>query len=77
MTSILKKRTLADAKLDQIKIKSNILAAFVMKKVEKAAEAAEKAEKAAEATEEVKANQEDMAASESVRSEAARRKEEL
>jgi protein disulfide-isomerase A6 len=41
LTSILKKRTLSEEKLDQIKVKSNILAAFAAKKAEEAADAAE------------------------------------
>ncbi|KIJ51094.1 hypothetical protein M422DRAFT_158789, partial [Sphaerobolus stellatus SS14] len=53
LASILKKRTLSDAKLDQIKIKANILASFAEKKVVEAAEAAaEKVEEAAEAVKE-------------------------
>lgn len=34
LASILSKRTLAPAKLDEIKIKANILGAFVVEKVE-------------------------------------------
>ena len=53
LASILKKRTLSDAKLDEIKIKANILASFAEKKVAEAVEAAaEKVEEAAEAVEE-------------------------
>jgi protein disulfide-isomerase A6 len=38
LASILKKRSLAPSKLDEIKIKANILQAFVEKKVEEAKE---------------------------------------
>lgn len=41
LSSILKKRTLGPQKLDEIKIKANILAAFVANKSEELKEAAE------------------------------------
>lgn len=43
LESILKKKSLAPSKLDEIKIKANILAAFVEKKIEEAVEDAEEA----------------------------------
>jgi protein disulfide-isomerase A6 len=49
LTSILNKKTLAPRKLDEIKIKANILRAFVEE------QATEGAEKAKEATEHIKA----------------------
>jgi len=42
LTNILQKKSLAPEKLDEIKIKANILAQFVEKKVEEAKEEAEK-----------------------------------
>ena len=41
LASILKKRALNDKKLDEIKVKANILASFVVQKVEEAEESAE------------------------------------
>ena len=38
MSSILAKRAMAPAKLDELKIKANILAAFAEKKIEEVAE---------------------------------------
>ncbi|TFY67764.1 hypothetical protein EVG20_g3826 [Dentipellis fragilis] len=43
LASIIKKRTLSPAKLDEIKVKANVLAAFTAEKVEEAAEAFERA----------------------------------
>ena len=43
LASILQKRTMAAAKLDEIKIKANILAAFAEEKAKDAAEAVEDA----------------------------------
>ena len=43
MASILKKRTLSAAKLDEIKVKANILASFAEKKVEELVEEVESA----------------------------------
>jgi protein disulfide-isomerase A6 len=52
LASILKKRTLAPSKLDEIKVKANILAAFIEKKAEEVAE--EVQEKVADATNRIK-----------------------
>ena len=38
LASILQKRSLADAKLDEIKLKVNVLSAFTAKKIEEAEE---------------------------------------
>lgn len=62
LASILDKRQLSDAKLDQIKIKANVLAAFAAKKAEEATNDGE--EKVQDATD-------------AVESEAQRSKEEL
>jgi hypothetical protein len=43
LTSILQKRVLASEKLDEIKVKANVLAAFAVEKVAEAREAIERA----------------------------------
>ncbi|KAF8583726.1 protein disulfide isomerase [Ramaria rubella] len=49
LATILDKRQLSEQKLDQIKVKANIIAAFAAKKAEEAAEAGEAAARAVEA----------------------------
>lgn len=43
LASLLKKRSLSDAKLDEIKVKANILAAFVEQKAENVTEGVKEA----------------------------------
>lgn len=73
LASILKKRTLSPAKLDEIKVKANILAAFAEQKAEELKEAVE--EKAGDATDGAKEGA--KAAAEKVEAAAREIKEEL